>query len=133
MNDQLNVCFPQNPFQAAYTKYKTAVNNLVKKIKTIPQHFIKKISGNGLFFDETQSDATQQADSVPKPDDENNEEKPADETMADNPAEETMSDKTEDVEEAVVESEASKSNIVGRKLDISNGEILAESETGKST
>lgn len=53
--------------------------------------------------------------------------------MDEKPAEDTTSDKTEDVEEAVPESEATKSNIVGRKLDISNGEILAESETGKTT
>lgn len=129
-NDQFKMCFPQNPYnpiQAAITKYKAAVNNLVKKIKTIPQHFIKKITGNGLFFDE--GDATQQADPVSKPEDESNAEKPADETMAEKPAEETLSDKTEDEAEL----EATKSNIVGRKLDITNGEILAESETGKTT
>lgn len=78
-------------------------------------------------MDETQNDETQQMDTESKPEEN---EKPADETMAEKPAEETMAEKPEDAQQP--ESEATRTNVVARKLDISNGETVAESETGKT-
>lgn len=130
-----------NSIQAAVSKYKLAINNLVKKVKKIPQHFIKKIKSTGLLGDEPQSDTIQQADPVSKPEeDETVDEKPADETVDDKPVEETNSAKPaveakpEDTPEA--DSEATRTNIVGRKLDITNEDdfILADTvvATGKT-
>lgn len=116
------------PIQNAIKKYKAALNTLVKKVQTIPNHIIKKFKGSGLLFDEVEGDAVQQADPVIAPEEESDAEKPADDATAEKPADEAAAEKPADAPET----DATRSNNVGRKLDISNLETLSESETGKS-